>query len=154
LIDLERGALIDSCFSLTADFAVPDLLYKRELAQYGGPGLLARGLRVVELTREELMSAQTVRRARPALSLPDAYAYSLASSREWTLLTGDGELRSLARAERVPFVGVLWLLDQLFDGNVVAAATLVVGLEAIAAHPRCRLPRTEIQARLERYGRK
>lgn len=154
LIDLERGALIDSCFSLAADFAVPDLLYKRELADYGGAGLLARGLRVVELTREELTSAQVVRRARPALSLPDAYAYSLASSREWTLLTGDGELRSLARAERVPFVGVLWLLDQLFDGNVVDAAALIAGLEAIAAHPRCRLPRAEIQARLERYGRK
>lgn len=154
LIDLERGGVVDSCFDLAAEFAVPDLLYKRELAAYGGADLVARGLRVVELTKEELTTAQSVRGARPGLSLPDAYAYSLASSRAWTLLTGDGELRSLARAERIGFVGVLWIFDQLFDGDVVDPAALVNGLQAIAAHPRCRLPRAEIQVRLERYGRR
>jgi hypothetical protein len=153
LIDLERGGLIDSCFGLEAEFAVPDLLYKRELAGYGGDALVARGLRIVELTSEELTAAQTVRTANPGLSLPDAFAFSLAASRAWTLLTGDGELRALARAERLSFVGVFWVLDQLFDGHIVDPAALVAGLGAIAAHPRCRLPRQEIFIRLERYGR-
>lgn len=73
--------------------------------------------------------------------------------RGWTLLTGDGELRALAQDQQVPFFGVLWVLDQLFDGQVIEAAVIVAGLEAIAAHPRCRLPRAEIQVRLERYGK-
>jgi len=79
---------------------------------------------------------------------------SLASTRGWTLLTGDGELRSIAQAERVLFFGVLWLLDQLFDGHVIEAEIIVTGLETIAGHPRCRLPRAEIKARLERYRRR
>lgn len=95
--------------------------------------------------------AQTTRGARPRLSLPDAFAYSLASKRGWTLLTGDGELRSLAQAQGLPFFGVLWVCDQIFDGQVIETALLADGLEAIGAHPRCRLPKSEVTIRLARY---
>ena len=151
LVDLERGGFLDSCFRLPFEFAVPDLLYRRELEPMGGAELDARGLRVEELTSGELSAVQRVLGERPKLSLPDAYAYSLASARGWTLLTGDGELRALAQTSQVPFFGVLWVLDQFFDGQVIEATVIATGLESIAAHPRCRLPRTEIQVRLERY---
>jgi len=153
LIDLERGAVLDSCFKLPFEFAVPDLLYTRELAEFGGPQLVVKGLRVEELTSDEVATAQTVRNAHPKLSLPDAFAYVLASARGWTLLTGDGELRTLAQAQQVPFFGVLWVFDQLFDQQTIEVVMIVAGLEAIAAHPRCRLPRAEIEARLARYGK-
>jgi hypothetical protein len=143
LIDLERGGLLDSCFKLPFAFAVPDLLYHRELADFGGAELVARGLRVEELTAEEVTVAQDVRRAHPRLSLPDVFAFSLASVRGWTLLTGDGELRALAQAQRVTFFGMLWVLDQLFDRQIVEREMLAAGLDAILAHPRWRLPRAE-----------
>jgi hypothetical protein len=151
LIDLGRGDLLDGCFKLPFDFAVPDLLYRQELEQFGGPELVAKGLRVEELTGDELTVAQTTRGIRPKLSLPDAFAYSLAKARGWTLLTGDGELRALAEAQNLPYFGALWVCDQLFDGQVIEAASLVAGLEIIASHPRCRLPPAEIAVRLERY---
>jgi hypothetical protein len=132
---------------------VPDLLYNRELAGFGGPKLVELGLRVEELSSDEVRTAQTVRATHRRLSLPDAFAYALASLRGWTLLTGDGELRALAKAEKLPFFGVLWVLDQFFEGTVIEAATIALGLEAIAAHPRCRLPVAEIEVRLERYRR-
>lgn len=151
LIDLERGQLLDPCFNLPFEFAVPDLLYRRELEEFGGPALIVLGLRVEELTSAELIVAQNTRSARPKLSLPDAFAYSLASGRQWGLLSGDGELRALAQAEQIPLYGVLWLTDQMFDTRVVETPVLLAGLEAIAAHPRCRLPSAEIQVRLTRY---
>jgi hypothetical protein len=153
LIDQERGDLLDACFRLPYEFAVPDLLYARELENYGGAQLVARGLRVEELTGQEVLIATNVRGKRPLLSLPDAFAYALAASRGWVLLTGDAELRALARAERIRFHGVLWVLDCLFDSQIVEAVALVSGLEAIGAHPHCRLPRGDIQSRLERYMR-
>src|SRR5580692_7525565 len=91
LIDLERGRFLDPCFRPPFEFAVPDLLYRQELAEFGGPELIARGLRVEELTGAELSVVQQVRAVRRKLSLPDAYAYSLASGRQWGLLSGDGE---------------------------------------------------------------
>lgn len=112
---------------------------------------MARGLRVEELTSEEVARAQATRSARPKLSLPDAFAYALAAEREWSLLSGDGELRALAQAENLTLFGVLWLADQLFDTRTLDANLMVSGLEFIAAHPRCRLPSAEIEFRLTRY---
>ena len=151
LIDLERGQLLHSCFGLPFDFAVPDVLYVRELEAYGGPALVALGLRVEELTGDEVIRAQEARTLRPKLSLPDSFAYALTAARGWTLLSGDGELRALAQAQEIRCFGVLWILDQLFEERVTAAAAIISGLEAIAAHPRCRLPRGEIDARLDQY---
>lgn len=151
LVDLERGQFLDSCFQLPFQFAVPDLLYKRELEGIGGPEMIARGLRIEELNKDELSVAQMIRSEHLKLSVPDAYAYSLALARDWILLTGDGELRALARERQMPFHGVLWVLDQLFEGQVIGSAVLAAGLEIIASHPRCRLPRGDVQARLGRY---
>ena len=71
--------------------------------------------------------------------------------RQWGLLSGDGDLTALAQAEQIPLYGLLWLTDQMFDARIVEAAVMVAGLEVIAAHPRCGLPRAEIQVRLIRY---
>lgn len=151
LIDLERGQFLSACFQLPLTYAVPDLLFKQELADYGGAELVGMGLRVEELTGDEVALAQVARGARSKLSLPDAFAYALALGRQWSLLSGDGELRALAQSENMPLFGVLWMTDQLFEAQVLDATLMVTGLEAIAGHPRCRLPAAEIELRLTRY---
>jgi hypothetical protein len=138
-------------FRLPFEFAVPDLLYAWELAGSLGEQLVALGLRVEILTPTELVRATTVRRQRANLSTPDTFAFAIAESRKWTLLTGDGSLRKLALAEQVEMHGVLWLFDQLADGNHVGFDRLHDGLSAIFAHPRCRLPPHEVRQRLARF---
>ena len=151
LIDIERASLSTRLFALPHVFVVPDQLFERELAPYDGADLVARGLRVEELTGEEVAAAAVLRRAHWALSLPDAYAFSLSRARGWTLLTGDGLLRTLARQARLPMHGVLWLFDELEAHRVCRDSELYDGLLALSRHPRCRLPRAEINTRLRRY---
>lgn len=67
----------------------------------------------------------------PKLSVPDSYAYALASGRQWTLLTGDAELRAVAQAEAIPFFGTLWICDRLFEEKVIAAEILADGLATL-----------------------
>lgn len=153
LIDLERGRLLESIFSLPYEFAVPDVLYRREMAGWGAR-LVSLGLRVEEVSAAGVGRALGYRSARPVLSLPDSFALALARERNWMLLTGDRQLRELARAEAVECHGVLWLLDRMEEVGTPALQALQEGLAAIGAHPRCRLPRREITARLERYGAK
>ena len=150
LIDLERGQLLEEMFRLPFEFAVPDLLYARELAGPLGEQLMALGLRVEVLTPAELSQATIVRRQNARLSTPDTFAFAIVQSRQWTLLTGDGGLRELAQAERIDMHGVLWLFNQLADGNHVARDRLHQGLNTIFAHPRCRLPASEVRRRLAR----
>jgi hypothetical protein len=153
LIDLERSGLLEAAFCLSWEFAVPDLLYKRELRDYNGPHLLSLGLRVEALDSDGLQLALAYQTRTPALSLPDTFALALAKINGWILLAGDGELRRLAAAEAIDHHGVLWVLDQLFDQAQAPPKVLHAALSALSAHPRCRLPAREIRERLERYAR-
>lgn len=152
IIDLERGSLLQDVFRLPFEFAVPDLLFRRELKGPLGEQLVAWGLRVEELTSDEVARATSVRRANSALSVPDTFAFSLATVRGWTLLTGDGGLRKLAASTGLNVHGVLWLFDQFETGRHVPNNCLHACLTAISAHPRCRLPTADVKRRLARYA--
>lgn len=152
LIDLERADLLEEMFLLPFEFAVPDLLFGRELAGELGDRLIQLGLRIEELTSVELRRATAVNRQHAQLSVPDTFAFAIAESRGWGLLTGDGTLRALALAEQVDMHGVLWLFDQLADGDHVGFDRLHGGLSNLFAHPRCRLPANEVRRRLTRFA--
>lgn len=152
LVDLERGSLLTASFRLPFQFAVPDLLYKRELEGYGGEELIRLGLTVEELDGEGMTLAVQYRQQASALSLPDSFALALAQTRKWVLLSGDGTLRRVAANAQVECHGVLWLLDELHQGGAAPVRALHDGLTAISQHPRCRLPGGEIRRRLQRYA--
>ena len=96
LIDLDRAYLIERLFPLPYEFVVPDLLFCLELQAWGKPDLRSYGLRVEELTSDEVGAAVQLKRGRNALSTVDTLAYCLAEARRWVLLSADGELRKLA----------------------------------------------------------
>jgi len=151
LIDLERGGLLEAIFALPHEFAVPDVLYDREMQGDWGERLVRLGLRVAEVSERGVVNALRYRQQRASLSVPDSFALALAKEREWLLLTGDGQLRELATGENVECHGVLWLLDIMEEVGIPGIQPLHDGLEVLAAHPRCRLPRREITIRMERY---
>ena len=153
LIDLERGEFLESIFRLPFSFVVPDLLFERELKNSNGPALIKFGLHVQELDSAGLaLAIEYYQQYRMVLSLPDVFAFVLAKTNSWMLLTGDGALRELANEEEVNCHGVLWLLDHLQDYCVTDKDSLFKGLQTIAEHPRCRLPQIEIQKRLKLYS--
>ena len=152
LIDLDRGTLVEATFRLPFEFTVPDLLYERELKEHGGPDFVRLGLRIAELDGDGVSLALGYRRKRRPLSLPDSFALALAKTNAWTLLSGDRELRELAEEKEVRCHGVLWLLDQMLEQRVIDLDDLRAGLGKIAAHPRCRLPKSEIRKRLLAYS--
>lgn len=157
LIDLERGSLLEQSFALPFRFKVPDLLYRNELLnRREGPEFAERlvrlGLEVVELNGDEVSRAVQFGREYRCLSLPDSFALALAAGRKWTLLTGDAALRALGQCLRVTCHGVLWVLDRIHQEGVATLEELVSGLTRIRDHPRCRLPRDEIDRRLGLYA--
>jgi predicted nucleic acid-binding protein len=151
LIDLERGSLLEPIFALPYEFAVPDILYHRELEGELGHFLVGLGLRVEEISSEGVKKALHYRSKRQMLSVSDSFALVLAKEREWLLLTSDVQLRKLARSENVECHGTLWLLDRIQEAGTLGIQSLCDGLETLARHPRCRLPRLEITILLEGY---
>lgn len=151
LVDLERGEILETIFCLPFNFAVPSLLYQMELKDYGGDALINLGLRLEVLDNEEVALAQSYWIKRRSLSVPDSWALALAKSRSWVLLSGDKKLVELAKEEEVAVHGVLWLFDRMHEEGVADGNKLGTSLRVIAAHPRCRLPKAEIEKRLQIY---
>ncbi len=157
LIDLERGFLLEQSFALPFSSRVPDLLYRNELeGRQAGPAfgerLLRLGLEIVELSGDEVRRAVLLVQRKRSLSLPDSFALTLASSRNWTLLTGDAVLRTLAQCLKVTSHGVWWVLDYVHSLGIATSAELISGLTRIRDHPSCRLPKAEIDMRLLHYS--
>lgn len=151
LIDLERGGLLEASFSCGLTMVVPDLLYERELEPENGALLRKLGLGVVSLTPEEVALAQKLRTERKALSLPDCFALSCATRADHALVTGDKILRTEAMARLGNVYGLLWMLDQMAASGSVPTSLLYEGLARISAHPRCRLPQSEVRSRLNAW---
>ncbi len=146
LLDLQRGALLASAFRVPWGFAVPDLLYERELKPLGvGDELGNLGLRVEALDGAGVALAIGYQRRCRELSLPDSFALALAKTNAWMLLTGDRALRTLAAGELFDCHGVLWLLVRMLETGAANRVELREGLQAISDHPRCRLPRVEVR---------
>lgn len=152
IIDLERGNLLKDLFRLPFEFAVPDLLFRNELAGELGQQLVTLGLRVEELGPDELARAIAIRREQARLSTPDTFAFALAEQRAWSLLTGDGALRELAKNIGVPTHGVLWICDRFAEHEIIPNGRLSASLQSIFDHPRCRLPAAEVRLRLNKYA--
>ena len=153
LIDLERGSFFAAAFALRLEFCVPDLLYRRELEPYGGDRLRGMGLRILELDDIGVSLAVRYRQAVAALSLSDAFALALAHRTGSTLLTGDARLRRLAIDQKVVCHGVLWLLDRMLRERTATPQQLYDGLVRIRDHTRCRLPKAEVNKRLQTFKR-
>ena len=151
LVDLERGKILETIFCLPFNFAVPSLLYQMELKDYGGDALINLGLRLEVLDNEEVTLAQSYWIKRRSLSVPDSWTLALAKSRSWVLLSGDKKLVELAKEEEVAVHGALWLFDRMHEEGVADGNKLGTSLRVIAAHPRCRLPKAEIEKRLQIY---
>jgi hypothetical protein len=152
VIDLERAELLEQVFALPYRFVVPDALYEKEIKDYGGERLCALGLEIRVLTGEQVSEAQRLRSLERRISIHDSYALSLAKAEAAILLAGDMAMRRLAEAEEVRCHGVLWVFDRLEEHQVVGAAALHAGLSRVVAHPRCWLPKEEVNQRLKRYS--
>ena len=153
LMDLDRGLLITEIFLLPFIFVVPDLLYHKELTPKFGNRLLELGLEVRSLSGKTLLATHQYHTThRRTISFVDCAALALASSEELVLLTGDKNLRNLAKQEGVDCHGVLWVFDQFYDHKIISGDELVKRLEQVASHPKARLPKQDVQERLCRYS--
>jgi predicted nucleic acid-binding protein len=151
LVDLERGQVLEVALQLPYEFAVPDLLFHRELHAWDRPSLKQR-ITILSLDGEGVQLATKFRRADARLSLPDAFALALAKAGGHTLLSGDSALRTMADAEGVRCHGVLWVMDEIELHALATTKELHTALTSISEHRRCRLPKAEILKRLKRWS--
>jgi predicted nucleic acid-binding protein len=156
LIDLRKVSLLDALLRLPCDFLIPDTLFDDELLKFTATqkkALIRGGLQVIDLPGERVLRAQAVIRQSPRLSVHDGFAFALAEHHPGCiLLTGDGELRTLAAKHKMEVHGVLWVIDELHRNQVMKARRLLTALKAFSADSTVRLPQRDLAASIKRFS--
>jgi predicted nucleic acid-binding protein len=122
LIDLLKIGLIDSFFRLEYDFQVTDMVLAEvqednspDLAPFIGEGSLTKK----GFTFEELLQIQLLEVENAALSIADCSCLYYSKKISATLLTGDAALRRIAEQKGIPVHGMIWILDELVEEEII-----------------------------------
>jgi predicted nucleic acid-binding protein len=151
LIDLRKGQLLDCLVRLPYRLIVPLPVRQSELIRFtrGQWALLDAEVEVFDLPPELVAEAFTLKARFPALSANDCFCLVTARQHENAiLLTGDGQLRSIATSEGCQVHGVLWVVDELRRLSLCDEVEIVRALHAWRDDPAVRLPPGEIAHRL------
>lgn len=145
-IDLHHSNLLEKVFQLPHQFVTTDFVW-RELRKPPGHHLKDLGLAVEALSGNETMELFNLRQTLNNSSLADVSCYFVARERGWTLLTNDGALRKSGRRASLDVRGVLWILDELEQRQVLSPNDLFTALTAMLT-AGARLPEDECKKRL------
>ncbi|RQS22868.1 MULTISPECIES: PIN domain-containing protein [unclassified Burkholderia] len=148
-IDFHHAALLNELFRLPFSLCCTDFVAS-ELDVPKLTPLVELGLIVESINESDVQQLFTLTQQHKNPSLADMSCYFLAKKSGLPLLTGDGQLRKLAKDERVEVRGALWLLDQMVEHAVIEACRAAEALRTML-QKNARLPEKECQIRLERW---
>lgn len=118
-IDLEEAGLLNLLFKLPFTFKTPDILYVEELEDQHAY-LLSMGLELSELSPETLLYAMQLVEKVKGPSTNDCFALASARQEGSPLLTGDNDLRRLAKEEAIVVMGTIWVVEQMVINGLIS----------------------------------
>ena len=114
LFDFDRAEILGQIFYLEHRYVVTDMV-ETELKSLNVPLLKKLGLRVVELSGEQVRELATLRKRYKGPGIKDLSALAYARSNSLPLLTRDSLLQEAASAEGVVVYETHTLLEELID---------------------------------------
>lgn len=97
-----------------------------------------------------LETAMAIIETNPGLSLTDAVVLETASRREATILSSDKSLRNESTRRGIAVRGLLWVLEELFNQEIISKFKLIEKLQEYPTINK-RAPRTEIESIIKKY---
>ena len=107
-IDLKVTNLIKEVFKLPYEIGVPNILFHDELEELDGDLLLQSGIKILEMTESEVLETANRSNNTNKVSFNDLTTLVVAKNRNAVLVTGDGNLRKIAKEEKVQLKGTIW----------------------------------------------
>ena len=160
LIDLESMGLLDLWFQLGIE-TITSSFVVMELEEGDNSNALAciRAGQVIEavISPEEIEKTFEELRTEcesSGLSVTDISVMFLAIREDAILLSGDKQLRTLAKVRSVEVHGTLWIMDRLVEAGILAKRVAAQRLETLllrTGRKQRHLPKGECHARISRW---
>ena len=156
-IDLFNVGLLEGFFSLpwevhTTEFVLLELTkagQRDSISQYEENGLLHIPV-FDEFVMSEILELYQQHVNKTNVSLTDCTVWYYAKRNSCTLLTGDRKLRNSSIIDGVEVHGIIYVIDQLVTGGILAKHIAVSKLMQLReSNPR--LPKDEIEMRIKQW---
>ena len=155
-IDLYSIDLIDDFFKLpisvhTVDFVINELTESKQLKEISK--FIANGkLNVRSFSSKELTKILMLKNeAGGNVSFTDCSVWYYAKAYNYTLLTGDRQLREKASKSNVTVKGILYIFDILVDSCIITPQQAIIKLNELTELNQ-RLPKSLIKERIENWS--
>jgi predicted nucleic acid-binding protein len=158
LIDLVELQILPYFFKLEFEFRTTELIMDElfeEQKEAFIPYIETNQLIVENVSDEDFMEINLIRTQKPTLSEQDCSAFFLAGKEQAALITSDNKLRKFAKSENVEVHGHLWILDSLFEAEIISGsrATEKLNLLCNTVNPRLGSPKAECRKRIEKWNK-
>ena len=156
LIDLHKGGLLNVLCRLRYSFVVPLPIRESEILGFSDQEwqqLDESGMITYDLTSDEVSQALVLKKTYPDLSSNDCFCSVTATAQNGILLTGDAQLRKVAKEYNLAVHGVLWVIDEFDITQSCARSQLIHALERRQVDDAVFLPKYEISIRLEKLAK-
>lgn len=147
LIDLVKTGLLDHCMSFEYRFTTTDIVFYElhEIQQAPIlPHITSGRFSIMSIADIELQEIATLNQEDHRLSPQDCSALYFALENNYILLTGDKEMRNMAKRKTIEYYGIFWLFDQLVEGSIINKKEALHFLEKLEQVNR-RLPSDEFE---------
>ncbi len=143
--------MLETVFELPYKFVTTEFVW-RELRKPPGQRLTDLGLGIEIINSAEIPTLFDLKQTLNNSSLADVSCYFVARERGWALLTNDGALRKSGHSADLEVRGVLWILDELEQHQILSPEALADVLDSMLG-AGSRLPNGECRQRLKRWRR-
>lgn len=117
-IDLDHGGLLELIFHLPYQICAADFA-RVEIRSVDVAVLERQGLIFQELDKELVAELFQLRQRKTTIAIADLAAFLLARVQSAVLVTGDRNLVRLAADEGIKVHGVLWLMDEMVQLEIL-----------------------------------
>lgn len=150
LRSLQEAALGKFLTCLPYKVAVPDVVFADSdtgLCEADKGSLLKGGVEVLELPGDDVLKAVLLRRRHPCLTVNHSFAFVLAENNpESLLLTDNKALLTLAEDCSISTKGILWLLREMYQLELVSDLHLREVLPILQNGPVFNLSQDEVRS--------
>ena len=147
LIDIVQLDLVDAFLLLAFEMYTTDFVFE-ELESFQKEALLSEKLIILKTNENELLHIVALTTQHNGLSFEDCSVWYYAQKMEGVLITGDGKLRTKAKAAGIEVKGIIYIIEEIMKQNILEKLICIDKLEVLKILNN-RLPIAEIDRRIE-----
>ncbi|WAI02305.1 PIN domain-containing protein [Methanogenium organophilum] len=151
IFDAVEGNILPEIFQLGYHIITTDFVVMLDIKSIQHSELIALGLIVQDMPGELVEEILKLREKHIELSIPDLSVFVMARHNDAIMLSGDGELRRVAKKAGVAFHGTLWLIDEMVEKEILQPERAAEALQAMCDNDRW-LPVEECRRRIRMWG--